>query len=104
MSMARWRRPQPTHVLPHRASMTTPSRPVRPSAHNCSMTDTVAFEPLWSIEQVAQFTAVPVSTLYSLRSARRGPPGARVGRSLRFDPMAVRRWFNELTDASEARA
>jgi len=72
-------------------------------AHDWSRADLDPIEPLWSIEQVAIFTAVPVSTLFSLRTARRGPPGARVGRSLRFKPEAVRSWFDDLTAASEAR-
>ena len=84
--------------------MTDSQLPNSDAAHTESMsTDPATIEPLWTIEDVAIFTATSVSTLYSLRSARRGPPGARIGRSLRFKPDAVRAWFDLLTAASEGR-
>jgi predicted DNA-binding transcriptional regulator AlpA len=60
--------------------------------------------PLWTLEQVAEFTATPVSTLYSLRSARRGPTGFRIGRALRFRPEDVRIWIEELIEADGSAA
>lgn len=48
-------------------------------------------EPLWRVEQVAEFLRESVQTVYSL--ARRGiVPSVRVGRSVRFDPAAITAW------------
>ena len=55
--------------------------------------------PLWSVGQAAEFLGVPVQTLYAWRKKRTGPPAARVGRHLRYDPAAVRAWFLEQTAA-----
>jgi excisionase family DNA binding protein len=56
------------------------------------MTSTTV-EPLWTIEDVAGYLRVSVETLYRWRHRRTGPPAARVGRHLRYDPAAVREWF-----------
>lgn len=48
---------------------------------------------LWSVADVSAYLGVPVQTLYAWRKARTGPPAARVGRHLRYDPAAVRDWF-----------
>lgn len=45
--------------------------------------------------EVAELLGVPVDTIYQWRYKRIGPPGFRVGRHLRFDPRAVRRWVDE---------
>lgn len=50
-------------------------------------------EPLWDIEDVAAYLRVPPQTLYHWRKKRTGPPAARVGKHLRYDPAAVRAWF-----------
>jgi excisionase family DNA binding protein len=52
--------------------------------------------PLWTPTDVAQFLGVPVATLYQWRRRRIGPPAHRVGRHLRYDPDAVRAWFDAL--------
>jgi predicted DNA-binding transcriptional regulator AlpA len=49
--------------------------------------------PLWSVEDVAVFLRVPVETLYQWRKRKYGPPAARIGRHLRYDPADVRAWF-----------
>lgn len=56
------------------------------------MTDAV--EPLWGIAEVAAYLNVPQRTLYQWRHRGYGPPGRRVGRHVRYDPAAVRRWFD----------
>ncbi|MBG6069369.1 MULTISPECIES: helix-turn-helix domain-containing protein [Micromonospora] len=56
-------------------------------------------EPLWEIEDVSAYLRVPVQTLYQWRKRKYGPPAARVGRHLRYDPASVRAWF---TDQSKA--
>jgi hypothetical protein len=49
-------------------------------------------ESLWSIDQVAAYLKVPVQTLRTWRKHRTGPPAARIGRHLRYDPAHVRSW------------
>jgi excisionase family DNA binding protein len=48
--------------------------------------------PLWTIQDVSAFLAVPVGTLYQWRHRGEGPPALRLGRHLRFEPTAVKRW------------
>ncbi|GAB7193399.1 hypothetical protein NUM3379_41090 [Kineococcus sp. NUM-3379] len=50
---------------------------------------------LWTVQQVADFLAVPVTTLYQWRYLHTGPAAYRVGRHLRYDPAAVRAWLAE---------
>ena len=45
--------------------------------------------------EVAELLGVPVETIYQWRYKRTGPPAFRVGRHLRFDPRALRRWVEE---------
>jgi excisionase family DNA binding protein len=52
-------------------------------------------EPLWEVTQVAEYLRVPVETLYAWRKRKYGPPAGRVGRHLRYDPDAVRQWFDD---------
>jgi predicted DNA-binding transcriptional regulator AlpA len=54
---------------------------------------------LWGVREVAEFLGVPVTTLYQWRYQGYGPPGARVGRYLRYDPRDVRAWFGRSTTA-----
>ena len=55
------------------------------------MTDTS--ERPWTVAEVAAYLRLPVETLYAWRKRKYGPPAARLGRHLRYDPDAVRRWF-----------
>lgn len=48
---------------------------------------------LWTVEDVSTYLGVPVETLYTWRKRSYGPPAARVGKYLRYDPDAVRAWF-----------
>lgn len=52
-------------------------------------------DDLWSIERTSQYLGVPVGTLYQWRHRRKGPPAAKVGRYLRYDPDDVRAWFRD---------
>jgi predicted DNA-binding transcriptional regulator AlpA len=61
---------------------------------------TIAPEALWEIEQVAEYLGVPVQTLYTWRKRRYGPPGAKIGKHLRYDPADVRAWFIQQTRAA----
>lgn len=49
--------------------------------------------PLWTIEEVSAYLRVPVNTLYQWRTRNYGPPGAKVGRYVRYDPADVVAWF-----------
>ncbi|MFG1833587.1 helix-turn-helix domain-containing protein [Micromonospora chersina] len=62
--------------------------------------NTPAPEPLWEIEDVSAYLRVPVQTLYQWRKRKYGPPAARVGRHLRYDPDAVRTWFADQSKAA----
>jgi predicted DNA-binding transcriptional regulator AlpA len=50
-------------------------------------------EPLWTIEDLSLYLGVPIETLYTWRNKRSGPPAARLGRHLRYDPADVREWL-----------
>lgn len=54
-----------------------------------------ALERLLSLEEVAGFLGIPVRTLYTWRYKGEGPPALKVGRHLRYDPVALRRWLVE---------
>jgi predicted DNA-binding transcriptional regulator AlpA len=54
--------------------------------------ETGAADHLWSVDEVADFLRVPPATLYQWRKRKYGPPAARVGRHLRYDPADVRVW------------
>jgi excisionase family DNA binding protein len=47
---------------------------------------------LWSVSEVAAYLGIPVQTLYAWRKSRTGPPAARIGKHLRYEPDAVRTW------------
>lgn len=50
---------------------------------------------LWNIQDVSEFLGVPVTTLHQWRYLGTGPEAFKVGRHLRYDPEAVRRWLVE---------
>lgn len=49
--------------------------------------------PLMSTEDLAQYLNVPVATIYKWRHQRKGPPGAKIGREVRYDPDGVDKWW-----------
>ncbi|MGA6163905.1 helix-turn-helix domain-containing protein [Amycolatopsis magusensis] len=53
---------------------------------------------LWTVEDVSAYLGVPVKTLYQWKWRGEGPPVAKVGRHLRYNPAKVRAWL----DAVEA--
>ncbi|NUK12897.1 helix-turn-helix domain-containing protein [Streptomyces lunaelactis] len=54
-------------------------------------------------EDLADMLALPsVETVYSWRKKRIGPPGFRVGKHLRYDPVAVRDWIKDQMTADAA--
>jgi excisionase family DNA binding protein len=52
-------------------------------------------DPWWTPAEVAAYLRVPVETLYTWRKRHVGPPAARVGRHLRYDPAVVRAWLRQ---------
>lgn len=57
-------------------------------------------EPRWDINDVATYLKEPVETLYQWRKRKYGPPAARIGRGLRYDPAEVRAWFDQQKQAA----
>lgn len=51
----------------------------------------------WTVQDVATFLSVPVSTLYEWRRTGYGPPARKVGKYLRYRPDEVVGWFDALT-------
>lgn len=47
------------------------------------------------MQDVSAFLSVPVTTLHQWRYYGTGPEAFRVGKHLRYDPAAVRRWLVE---------
>ncbi len=43
-------------------------------------------------EDIAALFKVPLETVYQWRKKRTGPPGFRIGKHIRYDPVAVHRW------------
>jgi excisionase family DNA binding protein len=52
----------------------------------------LVLDPLWTIQDVSVYLAVPVGTLYQWRHRGEGPPAIRLGRHLRYDPDSVHSW------------
>jgi excisionase family DNA binding protein len=49
-------------------------------------------------DELADLLRVPLETIYQWRRKRTGPPGFRVGRHLRYDPVKVQRWIDSLAE------
>jgi excisionase family DNA binding protein len=58
----------------------------------------MTLDRLWSVEEVSYYLGVPIGTLYSWRTQRRGPTCHRIGRTLRYRPDDVMAWFAGLAD------
>lgn len=54
-------------------------------------------EHLMSIEELAAYLRIPVSTIYGWRRTGQGPAAMKVGRHLRYDPAEVSRWLTTLS-------
>jgi len=50
------------------------------------------FDRLLTTQQLAEYLAVPVATLYAWRHAGEGPPGFRVGKHVRYRWSDVDQW------------
>ncbi len=49
-------------------------------------------ERLWLIEDVKEFTQIPISTL-RLYTATEQIPSIKIGRHRRYDPVEIRKWI-----------
>lgn len=50
----------------------------------------------------AMFRLPSVETVYAWRKKRTGPPAMRIGKHLRYDPVAVRAWADSLIETDAA--
>ena len=48
---------------------------------------------LWTIQEVSAFLGIPVATLHQWRYLGTGPDAYRVGKHLRYNPVAVQAWL-----------
>ncbi len=51
-------------------------------------------EPLLSIEELAEYLGVPLTTIYDWRVDGKGPCGVRVGRHVKFTVSDVLAWID----------
>ncbi|PWW65456.1 helix-turn-helix domain-containing protein [Actinokineospora spheciospongiae] len=51
-----------------------------------------SIERLWTVDDVSSYLGVPVKTLYQWKWRGEGPPVRKIGRHLRYDPVAVQSW------------
>ena len=78
------RRPDPAAYLTKYAEKSSPAAVPPPTC-----------DRLWNAHDVSAFLGVPVATLHQWRYLGTGPDAFKVGRHLRYDPDAVRRWVAE---------
>ena len=64
---------------------------------NCAIPSATASDsrPLLSAEELAEFLAVPLNTLYVWNHRRTGPPAHKVGRHLRYRWTEVEAWLQD---------
>jgi excisionase family DNA binding protein len=58
-------------------------------------TPTSGLDPLLSIEELAEYLGVPITTIYDWRVDGKGPCGVRVGRHVKFTVSDVLAWIDE---------
>lgn len=61
-------------------------------------------EPLLSIEDLAGYLGIPVTTIYDWRVDGKGPRGIRVGRHVKFAVSDVRDWLAQQRETLPGRA
>ncbi|VVJ18326.1 Uncharacterised protein [Amycolatopsis camponoti] len=59
----------------------------------------VELEGLWGPEELGAFLGIPEKTLKHWRLTGYGPPWARLGKHVRYDPAGVRAWLASLEAA-----
>lgn len=58
-------------------------------------TGAVGLEPMLTIDELAEYLALPVRTLYDWRLSGRGPCAVHVGRQLRYLVFDVESWLSQ---------
>ena len=56
----------------------------------------IGMEKLWTVEELAEFACVSVTTLYHWRWEGKGPKAIRVGRYLRYPEGDIEKWLEVL--------
>ena len=78
------------------------------SAHLMGMTTdattTSGLEPLMSIDDLARYLGVPVTTIYDWRVSGKGPCAIRVGRHLKFAVGDIRDWVERQRELAPGHA
>ncbi len=59
--------------------------------------------PLLSIEELAEYLGVPVTTIYDWRVDGKGPCAIKVGRHIRFAVQDVQEWVAQQREAAPGR-
>ena len=77
----------------HSPSSAVPDTPATPAANVPTVVD-----HLWSVADVAAYLGVPKKTIYSWRTAGKGPKGFRIGKHVRWHPRTVFEWSLRLED------
>ena len=53
-------------------------------------------EKMWTVDELAEFASVSVTTLYHWRWEGKGPKAIKVGRYLRYPEREIEKWLEEL--------
>ena len=80
----------------------SPEVPAHLSVMTTSARTTGGLEPMLSIEELAEYLALPVRTLYDWRQCGRGPRAIHVGRQLRYFVCDVQAWLEEQREVPPA--
>lgn len=67
--------------------------PAGASARAAAAVGPPTVDRLWTIREVSAFLGIPVATLHQWRYLGTGPEAYRVGKHLRYSPIAVQAWL-----------
>jgi len=67
--------------------------PTRDSVKSSHAVGPPMVDRLWTIQEVSAFLGIPVATLHQWRYLGTGPDAYRVGKHLRYNPVAVQAWL-----------
>ena len=67
--------------------------PTRDAAKAPTAVGPPTVDRLWTIREVSAFLGIPVATLHQWRYLGTGPEAYRVGKHLRYSPVAVQAWL-----------
>lgn len=67
--------------------------PTRDSVKSSHAVGPPMVDRLWTIQEVSVFLGIPVATLHQWRYLGTGPEAYRVGKHLRYNPVAVQAWL-----------